>query len=75
MTCVGVQVYGLRARHAQLLTMAAVRESDCDRHREILVSFFDDLADDGEEPLADLEVIMSYGPFVCKSCMMAVCRR
>ena len=73
MTC--VQVSELRARHAQLLTMAAVTESDCDKHREILVSFFDDLANDGEEPLADLEVLMSCRLSVCKSRAMAVCRR
>ena len=35
------------------MAIAALDEEDMDKHREILLSFFDDLANDGEEPIAD----------------------
>eukprot|EP00656_Telonema_subtile_P000637 TRINITY_DN10291_c0_g2_i2.p1 TRINITY_DN10291_c0_g2~~TRINITY_DN10291_c0_g2_i2.p1 ORF type:complete len:637 (-),score=195.53 TRINITY_DN10291_c0_g2_i2:152-2062(-) len=51
------EVSKLRTRHSVLLGVAAMAEQDGDKHRELLVGFFQDLANDGEEPIADAKAL------------------
>jgi len=47
------KVQNFREKHALLLASLALQEEDPEAHRTILISFFDDVSNDGGEPLAD----------------------